>query len=1505
MYNSASSFSALNLGGSGAFVVQNALGLRGTGSIGPAVTIQSGGTLTIDGSTAYGFSTQTFNADINNAGNLVFNSDNISYNATLTLGAGKTLTNTGTITLGGNVSGGDIIYGNVTNTGTINIAIDDLNINNATLFNAVGGTISTTTGRTLTVTGGSTRFGTGTSLTGSGTVDLTGNHTLDIGSGYTHLATSTATLKFGGIVTVNGTGSFVNQSTLSLRSSDDIFNVAVINAVGASLIIDGSTSHGFSTQTFNADVTNAGTLTFSSDNISFNAALTLASGKTLTNTGTMTLSGNTSGGDIINGNVTNTGTINVTVDDLTINNATLFDTSSGTISTNSLRVLTINGGTTRFGSGTSLPGAGTVDLTGTHELNIGSGYTHRITHTSTLKFGGTVTVNGSGAFVNEGTLSLRSADDTFNVAFINAAGASLIIDGSTASSGSSTQTFNADVTNAGTLTFNSDNISFHATLTLASGKNLTNTGTITLSGNTSGGDIINGNVTNTGTINVTVDDLAINNATLFDTSGGTVNTDSSRTLTVNGGTTRFGSGTSLPGVGTVDLTGTHELNIGSGYTHRITHTSTLKFGGVVDVNGSGAFVNEGTLSLRSADDTFNVAFINAAGASLIIDGSTSHGFSTQTFNADVTNAGTLTFNSDNISFNATLTLATGKTLANTGTVTLSGSTSGGDTINGNITNTGTINVTVDDLVINSESLFNTVGGTLSASTGRILTVNGGTSRFGSGTVMTGSGTVDLTGVHTLDIGTGYTHQTTSTATLKFGGTVTVTGTGTFVNAGTLYLRSTNDVFNVNFSNLAGANLYIDATTSYGASTQTFNADLTNAGTLTLSSDNISFNAALVMGTGKTLTNTGTLTQGGSTSGTKSITGTVINTGAINVLVDDLTVNGALTSGGTITMASGKNFSLQGASNHITLQSSSILQGAGTLSIASSGGSNQDGTIQPGNAGTAGLLTISHSASALAFGDTSVLNLDLGGISVGTQYDKLVISGSVVLNGTININLINSFVPSGGQSFTVMSYSSASQSVDRINGLNVGSGVVLDPAFSATSLVLSARTVTFAGDSNANVAAGTAGQDVMLGGDGSDTLTANGNDLLFGEGGNDVIELNNLNFNFVDGGAGIDTLKVADLNLDMTTVSGYRWTGFEVIDLQAGSGSHVLRLTSSYLSQVIPSGTELRIMGDGSDTVHIGTGWTLTPNATTIDGEVYNRYTQGGTSLLVDTNLVTALDPIVLDLNGDGVQLVDLDLGIRFDMGLTGVGQATGWVGPEDALLALDRNHDGVIQDATELFSERMFAGAAFSGMEALSLLDENDDHIFDFQDIAYSDVLVWQDKNQDGFSDKGEMLSLAQRGIVSVSLDTVGDGEWKGSNQILTEGHFAFADGRSGELQEVAFYYRPVEVSASPAQEDGAAVMPAQNAGTVIEEWPPQVDQLDDPVVFEQRLTDLLNALAQNEFQESVPREAFGFMDRMDWQKGNEWPTGYSDLVDQANILLPEDLLPGNADVAGTEGVIW
>ncbi len=63
-----------------------------------------------------------------------------------------------------------------------------------------------------------------------------------------------------------------------------------------------------------------------------------------------------------------------------------------------------------------------------------------------------------------------------------------------------------------------------------------------------------------------------------------------------------------------------------------------------------------------------------------------------------------------------------------------------------------------------------------------------------------------------------------------------------------------------------------------------------------------------------------------------------------------------------------------------------------------------------------------------------LQMEIGGVTAGTQYDQLVISGTATLDGTLNIEQFNGFVPVGGNSFQLLKYLVASGNFASVNNL---------------------------------------------------------------------------------------------------------------------------------------------------------------------------------------------------------------------------------------------------------------------------------------------------------------------------------------------------------------------------------------------------------------------------------------------------------------------------------------
>ncbi|WP_284438342.1 calcium-binding protein, partial [Thalassococcus arenae] len=124
------------------------------------------------------------------------------------------------------------------------------------------------------------------------------------------------------------------------------------------------------------------------------------------------------------------------------------------------------------------------------------------------------------------------------------------------------------------------------------------------------------------------------------------------------------------------------------------------------------------------------------------------------------------------------------------------------------------------------------------------------------------------------------------------------------------------------------------------------------------------------------------------------------------------------------------------------------------------------------------------------------------------------------------------------------------------------------------------------------------------------------------------------------------------------------------------------------------------------------------------------------------------DPLIIDLDGDGIETVSrLESKVYFDLDGDFFKESTGWLKGDDGFLALDRDGNGKIDDISELFGD-----VGVSGIDELAQYDANQDGVIDASDAIYADLLVWQDFDQDGETDEGELSSLADKGILTIEL---------------------------------------------------------------------------------------------------------------------------------------------------------
>ncbi|HSR68707.1 MAG TPA: hypothetical protein VLU25_12280 [Acidobacteriota bacterium] len=119
-------------------------------------------------------------------------------------------------------------------------------------------------------------------------------------------------------------------------------------------------------------------------------------------------------------------------------------------------------------------------------------------------------------------------------------------------------------------------------------------------------------------------------------------------------------------------------------------------------------------------------------------------------------------------------------------------------------------------------------------------------------------------------------------------------------------------------------------------------------------------------------------------------------------------------------------------------------------------------------------------------------------------------------------------------------------------------------------------------------------------------------------------------------------------------------------------------------------------------------------------------------------------------------------GVAFDINGDGMTEMLPWPqeDSDDALLAMDRNLNGRIDDGTELFgnfSPQARSNADRNGFEALKPFDGgglggNGDGFISREDWVFPRLLLWTDRNRDGVSQSDELRPLDHTRIVSIDL---------------------------------------------------------------------------------------------------------------------------------------------------------
>ncbi len=167
--------------------------------------------------------------------------------------------------------------------------------------------------------------------------------------------------------------------------------------------------------------------------------------------------------------------------------------------------------------------------------------------------------------------------------------------------------------------------------------------------------------------------------------------------------------------------------------------------------------------------------------------------------------------------------------------------------------------------------------------------------------------------------------------------------------------------------------------------------------------------------------------------------------------------------------------------------------------------------------------------------------------------------------------------------------------------------------------------------------------------------------------------------------------------------------------------------------------------------------------------------------------IKKVDPLVLDLSGEGIQLTEAGKGAIFDVTADGKLDSTAWVKGNTALLTYDRNGNGVIDDGSELFGDQ---NGALHGFAELGKYDANNDGKITILDPIFKALKLYRDLNGDGKMSKNEFHTLAELGIKALNLNFVHTDQNINGNSLILNGSFEREDGSTGQLADVLLGYR-------------------------------------------------------------------------------------------------------------------
>jgi hypothetical protein len=240
-------------------------------------------------------------------------------------------------------------------------------------------------------------------------------------------------------------------------------------------------------------------------------------------------------------------------------------------------------------------------------------------------------------------------------------------------------------------------------------------------------------------------------------------------------------------------------------------------------------------------------------------------------------------------------------------------------------------------------------------------------------------------------------------------------------------------------------------------------------------------------------------------------------------------------------------------------------------------------------------------------------------------------------------------------------------------------------------------------------------------------------------------------------------------------------------LEVGVGVKDFHVRTQTLADKLVEGTEtFKLNASNRGGSASGTGKILDATAPVAAKPVAAPITPAAPALSPEAKAITdkGASNIHIDIDGDGLNTTDIKNGVKFDILNNGTPIGTGWGNADDSLLVFDRNGNGKIDNGSELFG-----GGVGQGFAKLAALDTNKDGILDAKDTDFGKLQVWNDRNQNGVTDPGELKSLKDVNIASLNLGYTNDFKTPNNGNLFGETSTAKTLNGEPAFSMVEVYY--------------------------------------------------------------------------------------------------------------------